>query len=110
MGATRTIFSVPLDLSVGEGSVIPGGGAITSVQVTSLPAGSTPTVDWNKTTGVLKLGIPQGEKGDTGAAGAAGATGEPGKDASNVFGIIAIVIAAIALLVAAVVMLRKKPA
>ena len=99
-----------LNLTVGEPPIIPGGGAITSVQVTSLPAGSTPTVDYNKTTGVLKLGIPQGEKGAIGATGAAGAMGEPGKDASNVFGIIAIVIAAIALLVAAMVMLRKKPA
>ena len=99
-----------LNLTVGEPPVIPGGGAITSVQVTSLPAGSTPTVDYNKTTGVLKLGIPQGEKGAAGTTGAAGAKGEPGKDASNVMGIIAIVIAAIALLVAAMVMLRKKPA
>jgi len=102
--------NVKLDLSVGEAPVIPGGGAITSVQVTSLPAGSTPTVDYNKTTGVLKLGIPQGEKGATGATGATGAQSEPGKNASNVFGIVAIVIAAIALVVAAVVMLRKKPA
>jgi hypothetical protein len=102
--------NVKLDLSVGV-PIIPGvGGVIKEVKVTSLAAGAAPTASWNATTGVLTLGIPQGEKGATGATGAAGAQGDPGKDASNVFGIIAIVIAAIALLVAAMVMLRKKPA
>jgi hypothetical protein len=103
--------NVKLDLTIGQGDGgVPGGGGITDVKVTTLPPGGNATVNYNKTTGVLTLGIPTGATGATGAAGATGATGEPGKSASNVMGIVAIVIAAIALIVAVVVMLRKPQA
>jgi len=101
--------NINVDLSVGA-PIVPGGGVITEVKVTGLPAGSTPTVSYNKDTGVLTLGIPAGEKGATGATGATGPQGPAGKDASNVMGIVAIIIAVIALIVAAVVMMRKQAA
>ncbi len=82
----------------------PGGG-ISDVKVTSLPAGSTPTVDF--TNGVVTLGIPKGDKGDQGIQGIQGIQGETGKSASSVLGIVAIVLAVIAIIVAVVVMMRK---
>ena len=45
---------------------------VVSVTVTTLPAGSLATATYDKSTGVLALGIPQGRKGDTGATGATG--------------------------------------
>lgn len=45
---------------------------VVSVTVTTLPAGSLATATYDKSTGVLALGIPQGSKGDTGATGATG--------------------------------------
>ena len=53
--------------------------SVVSVTVTTLPAGSSATATYDKTTGTLALGIPQGSKGDTGATGATGATGPQGK-------------------------------
>ena len=53
--------------------------SVVSVTVTTLPAGSQATATYDKTTGTLALGIPQGSKGDTGATGATGATGPQGK-------------------------------
>lgn len=100
----------PLDLSSGQAPIPPGGGGITDVKVIGLPAGSTPTAEYDSDTGVLTLGIPAGEKGATGATGATGPQGPAGKNASNVMGVVAIIIAVIALIVAAVVMMRKKPA
>ena len=52
---------------------------VVSVTVTTLPAGSSATATYDKSTGTLALGIPQGSKGDTGATGATGATGPQGK-------------------------------
>lgn len=52
--------------------------SVVSVTVTTLPAGSQATAVYNKATGTLELGIPQGSKGDTGPAGASGAKGDPG--------------------------------
>lgn len=55
--------------------------SVVNVTVTTLPAGSQATAIYDKATGVLALGIPQGDKGetgDTGATGAAGATGPAG--------------------------------
>ena len=46
--------------------------SVVSVTVTTLPAGSSATATYDKSTGTLSLGIPQGNKGDTGATGAAG--------------------------------------
>lgn len=46
--------------------------SVVSVTVTTLPAGSQATATYDKTTGTLALGIPQGSKGDTGATGATG--------------------------------------
>lgn len=40
--------------------------------MTTLPAGSSATATYDKSTGTLALGIPQGGKGDTGATGATG--------------------------------------
>ena len=53
--------------------------SVVSVTVTTLPAGSLATATYDKSTGTLALGIPQGEKGDTGETGATGATGPQGK-------------------------------
>ena len=53
--------------------------SVVNVTVTTLPAGSLATATYDKTTGTLALGIPQGSKGDTGATGATGATGPQGK-------------------------------
>lgn len=46
--------------------------SVVSVTVTTLPAGSSATATYDKSTGTLALGIPQGRKGDTGATGATG--------------------------------------
>ena len=46
--------------------------SVVSVTVTTLPAGSSATATYDKSTGTLALGIPQGSKGDTGAPGATG--------------------------------------
>ena len=46
--------------------------SVVSVTVTTLPAGSSATATYDKSTGTLALGIPQGGKGDTGATGATG--------------------------------------
>lgn len=53
--------------------------SVVSVTVTTLPAGSSATATYDKSTGTLALGIPQGKKGDTGATGATGATGSQGE-------------------------------
>lgn len=53
--------------------------SVVSVTVTTLPAGSSATATYDKSTGTLALGIPQGSKGDTGATGATGATGPQGE-------------------------------
>lgn len=53
--------------------------SVVSVTVTTLPAGSLATATYDKSTGTLALGIPQGSKGDTGATGATGATGPQGE-------------------------------
>lgn len=45
---------------------------VVSVTVTTLPAGSSATATYDKSTGTLELGIPQGSKGDIGATGATG--------------------------------------
>lgn len=55
--------------------------SVISVSVTTLPAGSQATASYSKSTGVLSLGIPQGDKGatgDPGPKGETGATGDPG--------------------------------
>lgn len=52
--------------------------SVVNVTVTTLPAGSQATAVYNKATGVLALGIPQGDKGETGETGATGATGPAG--------------------------------
>lgn len=53
--------------------------SVVKVTVTTLPAGSSATATYDKSTGTLALGIPQGSKGDTGATGATGATGPQGE-------------------------------
>ena len=46
--------------------------SVVSVTVTTLPAGSSATATYDKSTGTLALGIPQGNKGETGQQGPAG--------------------------------------
>ena len=53
--------------------------SVVKVTVTTLPAGSSATATYDKSTGTLALGIPQGVQGETGATGATGATGPQGK-------------------------------
>lgn len=53
--------------------------SVVKVTVTTLPAGSNATASYDKSTGTLALGIPQGNKGETGATGATGATGPQGE-------------------------------
>lgn len=53
--------------------------SVVSVTVTTLPAGSLATATYDKSTGTLALGIPQGVQGETGATGATGATGPQGE-------------------------------
>lgn len=53
--------------------------SVISVTVTTLPAGSPATASYNKATGVLALGIPQGDTGAKGETGATGDTGPQGK-------------------------------
>ena len=53
--------------------------SVVNVTVTTLPAGSQATATYDKSTGTLALGIPQGEKGATGDTGATGATGPQGE-------------------------------
>lgn len=53
--------------------------SVVNVTVTTLPAGSSATATYDKSTGTLALGIPQGEKGATGDTGATGATGPQGE-------------------------------
>lgn len=48
--------------------------SVVNVTVTTLPAGSQATAVYDKATGILSLGIPQGDKGETGETGATGAT------------------------------------
>ena len=73
-------------------------GGISQVVVTSLPAGSDPTVSYNAATGVLTLGIPTGDTGATGATGPAGPQGEEGAGAPGgiALPVIALVIAIVA--------------
>lgn len=53
--------------------------SVVKVTVTTLPAGSSATATYDKSTGTLALGIPQGDKGATGDTGATGATGPQGE-------------------------------
>ena len=53
--------------------------SVVNVTVTTLPAGSQATATYDKSTGTLALGIPQGEKGKTGDKGDTGDTGPQGK-------------------------------
>ena len=52
---------------------------VMSVSATTLPAGSQATAVYDKATGALTIGIPQGSKGDTGATGATGPQGPKGE-------------------------------
>lgn len=99
--------NIEVNLSAGQAG--PQAGAITDVQVTSLAAGSDPTVDWNPVSGVLTLGIPDGATGPAGAAGAEGPQGEEGAGAPGgiALPVVALVIAVIAVGVAVMSMRRR---
>lgn len=99
--------NVEVNLTAGQAG--PQAGAITDVQVTSLAAGSDPTVDWNPVSGVLTLGIPDGATGPAGAAGADGPQGEEGAGAPGgiALPVVALVIAVIAVGVAVMSMRRR---
>ena len=53
--------------------------SVVKVTVTTLPAGSNATASYDKSTGTLALGIPQGDKGAKGDTGATGDTGPQGE-------------------------------
>lgn len=53
--------------------------SVISVTVTTLPAGSSATATYDKSTGTLALGIPQGPKGGTGPRGPQGEQGIQGE-------------------------------
>jgi hypothetical protein len=98
-----------IEVNLTAGQAGPQAGAITDVQVTSLAAGSDPTVDWDPVSGVLTLGIPDGA---TGPAGAAGDDGQPGEEGAGAPGgialpVVALVIAVIAVGVAVMSMRRR---
>ena len=99
--------NVEVNLTAGQAGA--QAGAITDVQVTSLAAGSDPTVDWNPVSGVLTLGIPDGATGPAGAAGAEGPQGEEGAGAPGgiALPVVALVIAVIAVGVAVMSMRRR---
>ena len=99
--------NVEVNLTAGQAG--PQAGAITDVQVTSLAAGSDPTVDWDPVSGVLTLGIPDGATGPAGAAGADGPQGEEGAGAPGgiALPVVALVIAVIAVGVAVMSMRRR---
>lgn len=99
--------NIEVNLSAGQAG--PQAGAITDVQVTSLAAGSDPTVDWDPVSGVLTLGIPDGATGPAGAAGAEGPQGEEGAGAPGgiALPVVALVIAIIAVGVAVMSMRRR---
>ena len=99
--------NIEVNLSAGQAG--PQAGAITDVQVTSLAAGSDPTVDWDPVSGVLTLGIPDGATGPAGAAGADGPQGEEGAGAPGgiALPVVALVIAVIAVGVAVMSMRRR---
>lgn len=99
--------NVEVNLTAGQAGA--QAGAITDVQVTSLAAGSDPTVDWNPVSGVLTLGIPDGAAGPAGAAGAEGPQGEEGAGAPGgiALPVVALVIAVIAVGVAVMSMRRR---
>ena len=98
-----------IEVNLTAGQAGPQAGAITDVQVTSLAAGSDPTVDWNPVSGVLTLGIPDGATGPAGAAGADGPQGEEGAGAPGgiALPVVALVIAVIAVGVAVMSMRRR---
>ncbi len=100
--------NVNLDLTSGEGGQTQTG-SITDVIVTSLAAGSAPTVDWDPVTGVLTIGIPAGATGSAGATGPQGPQGEEGAGAPGgiALPVVALVIAVIAVGVAAMSMRRR---
>lgn len=98
-----------IEVNLTAGQAGPQAGAITDVQVTSLAAGSDPTVDWDPVSGVLTLGIPDGATGPAGAAGAEGPQGEEGAGAPGgiALPVVALVIAVIAVGVAVMSMRRR---
>ena len=98
-----------IEVNLTAGQAGPQAGAITDVQVTSLAAGSDPTVDWNPVSGVLTLGIPDGATGPDGADGADGPQGEEGAGAPGgiALPVVALVIAVIAVGVAVMSMRRR---
>jgi hypothetical protein len=98
-----------IEVNLTAGQAGPQAGAITDVQVTSLAAGSDPTVDWDPVSGVLTLGIPDGATGPAGAAGADGQQGEEGAGAPGgiALPVVALVIAVIAVGVAVMSMRRR---
>ena len=98
-----------IEVNLTAGQAGPQAGAITDVQVTSLAAGSDPTVDWDPVSGVLTLGIPDGATGPAGAAGADGPQGEEGAGAPGgiALPVVALVIAVIAVGVAVMSMRRR---
>tara|TARA_R100001129_G_scaffold38511_1_gene25924 strand:+ start:62 stop:1945 length:1884 start_codon:yes stop_codon:yes gene_type:complete len=55
-------------------------GRVSSVSVSAVSAGGTPTVSFNDTTGALALGVVTGNTGATGSTGSTGAAGSDGTD------------------------------
>ena len=112
--------NIELNLTAGEAPTPTDGGAITDVLVISLDPGSAPTASFDAATGVLTLGIPDGETGAQGAAGAAGSPGvqgaqgpqgpegPEGEEGGEVLAIVALIVALIAFFASVFVLVRRR--
>ena len=58
-------------------------GRVSSVSVSAVSAGGSPTVSFNDSTGALALGVVTGNTGATGSTGSTGSSGSDGSDGSD---------------------------
>ncbi|MFP4642675.1 MAG: hypothetical protein ACLFPU_10970 [Dehalococcoidia bacterium] len=70
--------------SDGESNGESGGSEIEDVEVETLEPGASATADFDPSTGVLTLGIPQGEKGSEGSEGPEGPEGPEGEPGTGI--------------------------
>ncbi|MBE0481263.1 MAG: hypothetical protein IBX68_09820 [Dehalococcoidia bacterium] len=99
--------NVRVNLAIGE--LPPTGGAIAAVNVEMISSSEAAYAEYDSTTGILTLYIPEGEAGPAGPKGDTGATGAvgPAGSGSIVIPIIAIIVAVIAAGMAAMSLRRR---